>query len=110
MHWLDSVTIPDRGWDDLRNNPERAAGLEKELRKELGWGKLNDALVEVVASCWANDDVIIKTRTGAAIAHLTWRGRKERAGWPEWAELSREELEAELWEVASGYPDSWFGE
>ena len=106
MHWMDSLEFPEQGWDDLRNDPDRAGGLEEELRTELGKGSpRNDALLEVVASAWPQDDVIVKTRGGAAIVHLTWRGRKERPGWPEWADLSQEELEAELQYVAERYDD-----
>ena len=62
MHWMDSLEFPERGWDDLRNDPDRAGGLEEELRTELGKGSpRNDALLEVVASAWPQDDVIVKT-------------------------------------------------
>jgi hypothetical protein len=109
--WMDSLEIPERGWDDLRKDPERAAGLEKELRLELGKGDpRNDILVGVIASRWANDDIVVRTRAGAALVHLTWRGKRERPGWPEWADVTEEALAAELAAGTEGYDDAWFGE
>lgn len=82
---MDSYVFPEPHRVDLREQKKEFSVVRAEYCRETGFMHPLTAHVATLV---------------AAIVHLTWRGRKERPGWPERADLSQEALEAELQYVA----------
>ena len=80
MEWL----VP---WYSVADNLAHAAGLERELSRELSAGHpLFGLSVRALGRRQDRDDVLFAVADGterAAVVHLTWTSRAEQWPWPE---------------------------
>ena len=84
LAWIESLVF-EGPLIDLREAQERAATLAGELEREIRrghplWGKH----LTVVAEAMPVDDVFVPADDECWVVHVTWREKREAAGFP-WA-------------------------
>ncbi|QIK61970.1 hypothetical protein G7068_01165 [Leucobacter viscericola] len=82
MSWVESFEI-SAPFIDLKNDPERAAMLAKELSKEIvDTHPLAGRYWKVIAEVEPQDDVLATAEDETVLVHLTWSRKSETPPWP----------------------------
>ncbi|PSV99574.1 hypothetical protein [Photobacterium lipolyticum] len=86
-------------WISIDEYPDQhAQNLLTELMSEISWQhQLSGKVVKLLAKREDRDDVLVATKSGFAVVHMTWSGKEECQPYPLFKEFDDlESLEAQL--------------